>query len=317
MKQTTLLNLLAASGLLLVGGAQADDPPKRPLLRAAGGAGGVIVARENLPVQYYGRQLSLSVEQQKVWTEIQTDQRAKTREIFSNKDLTAGQKREKYQAAQKNLEKKLLEVLTGEQKKKLGELKKDFAERKGQFNPNKWMDDIGMSKEQKEKWTTVTKARSAAYSEISKKAKELTREERTAAYQKIAKEFNAKFDAILTDEQKEKRAKLNRQPGGQGGVVIRNPQDQLGLTDEQKKKLNELTAERTKKIREIYSDKNLSRQEKAAAASKVYQEIRKKTNGIYKPKQLKQLQQRRGGGGFGALGSGGIRVLPRPRKNDK
>ena len=202
-------------------------------------------------------------------------------------------------------------MLTGDQKKNLAELKKQYTERTGQFNPNKWMDDIGMSKEQKEKWTTLTKNRGKAYNELYARQKDITREERTAVYQKLNKEYQAKFDAILTDEQKEKRAKRFRRPaGGQGGVgVVRNWYKELGLTDEQQKKMRILGAERGKKVRDIYANKELARKEKAAAAGKAYKEYTGKLNAIYTPEQRKKLKERRG--------SGGIRILPKRKQKDK
>ncbi len=165
-----------------------------------------------------------------------------------------------------------------------------------------------MSKEQKEKWTTLTKNRGKAYNELYAKQKDITREERTAVYQELNKEYQAKFDAILTDEQKEKRAKRFRRPaGGQGGVgVVRNWYKELGLSDEQQKKMRRLGAERGKKVRDIYANKELTRKEKAAAAGKAYKEYTEKLNAIYTPEQRKKRR-----------GSGGIRVLPKRKQKDK
>ena len=174
------------------------------------------------------RQLELTDKQLKAWRDLQAEQSKAASALFKNKDLSAQDKYKQNAELRKQYDAKRLDVLTKAQRKKLKGLQdtraKQWAEARKPL-PER----LGFSDKQQ-----------AEYDALNKK--------RNEANMKAYKDYAAKYEAILTDEQKAKRKELAGKREGRQG----NYYEQLGITDAQRKQMRELQTERSKASREGY-----------------------------------------------------------------
>ena len=90
------------------------------------------------------------------------------------------------------------------------------------------------------------------------------REAMMAEFQKMQKETDAKVKAVLTPEQQTRLKQINIQLGGSRVVLREDVQKELGLTDEQKKKLTALQTamnEANQAIMQRMRDQEITREE--------------------------------------------------------
>ncbi len=204
-------------------------------------------------VMQFQNQLDLTKEQKDAWQALRLEQGKATRAIYQDKELAPDKKREKYQSLRKEQEEKLENSLTEEQKGKLTKLRAEFAERMAEAR-KPWQERVGLDEEQKGKVKVINDKRTKSYTTLSKK-------------------YQAKLDAIYTDEQKAKREELakNRGQAVRGGFF-----NQIKLSEEQLKKWREIQAKRSeayRKANEKYQKnvKKLLTQEQLEKYEKVWQ----------------------------------------------
>ncbi len=204
-------------------------------------------------VMQFQNQLDLTKEQKDAWQALRLEQGKATRAIYQDKELAPDKKREKYQSLRKEQEEKLENSLTEEQKGKLTKLRAEFAERMAEAR-KPWQERVGLDEEQKVKVKAISDKRTKSYTTLSKK-------------------YQAKLDAIYTDEQKAKREELakNRGQAVRGGFF-----NQIKLSEEQLKKWREIQAKRSeayRKANEKYQKnvKKLLTQEQLEKYEKVWQ----------------------------------------------
>lgn len=218
-------------------------------------------------VMQFQNQLDLTKEQKEAWQALRLEQGKATRAIYQDKELAPDKKREKYQSLRKEQEEKLENSLTEEQKGKLTKLRAEFAERMVEAR-KPWQERVGLDEKQKEKVKAINDKRTKAYSALTKK-------------------YQAKLDAIYTDEQKAKREELakNRRQAVRGGYF-----NQIKLSEEQLKKWREIQAKRSEAYRK---------------ANEKYQKNVKK---LLTKEQLEQYEKlwQRPAGSFAQLVAGGF-----------
>ncbi len=226
MKPTLIPIILAA---LTAAPVAAQDQPKaqvqRLQLQAAPAAGGRIWAGAGA----YSAQLDLTDEQKKKIAELRKAHSAKTRELFSNKELSQQDKRDQYRDLTEGLNESIQALYTKKQKAKLAELEAASA----QFREQAQKLRLVFTDAQKAKLRELQTARMEAYKEI----RELPQDERRAAYQKLSEQYQKDYQSLLTDEQKENQKKLQelyqqrRQQGGGIRILPAVPLNGGGLRE--------------------------------------------------------------------------------------
>jgi len=211
MKHNTLI--LALTGALTLN-ATAQDGPKKPQrlqLQVQPAAGGAFLARPAIAPR--GVQLDLTDEQKEKIAAIRKAQGEATRKLFQNKDLTPQDKRDQYADVRAEFQKKIEAVYTPEQKAKLADAKKAAEQRREQMMKLR----VVLTDEQKAALQKINAKRQEAFKEV----RELPQDERRAAYQKLYEQYQKDYQALLTDEQKEKQKKLRELlgNGGQRGPI--------------------------------------------------------------------------------------------------
>tara|TARA_A100001037_G_C15091657_1_gene609439 strand:- start:398 stop:1513 length:1116 start_codon:yes stop_codon:yes gene_type:complete len=177
-------------------------------------------------IMQFQNQLDLTKEQKEAWQPLRPEQGKVTRTIYLDKELAPEKKREKYQSIRKEQEDKLENSLTEKQKEKLTKLRAEFAERMAEAR-KPWQERVGLDEEQKEKVKVINDKRAKSYTNLSKK-------------------YQAKLEAIYTDEQKAMREELTK---NRGQAVRRGFFNQIKLSEEQLKKWREIQAKRSEAYR--------------------------------------------------------------------
>jgi len=206
------------------------------------------------------------------------------------KDARQNQDREKAEQAnqtfrktvaelQEQLQGQLGQVLNDEQKKRLGELQRAQSGRPGVDLP-RILGQLDLKAEQREKIEKLMKEFGEKRETAEKKLREGIEQARqnqdrekfrelTQAHEKeMAKaneELQGKVKEVLNDEQKQRFAELQRQRGGAPvaagiGQLVPSPvQERLGLTPEQKERLEKLQKESEAKVRDILNEEQNKR----------------------------------------------------------
>jgi len=205
MKITSIIPTLGLAGVTAFSAAAQDDPkPQRLQLqivpRAAGGA---LLAR---PLALPRLQLDLTEEQKNKISEIRKEQLQATREINQNKELAAQDRRDQVADLRAEYQQKIDGVYTAEQKAKLAKFKEDRAKRMGELRKNR-----GQAGGARRRGLGGINQQLGLTEKQQAKVKELNAE-RSKAIQKITEDYEKKFTALLTDEQKKKQAELRIRP---------------------------------------------------------------------------------------------------------
>jgi Spy/CpxP family protein refolding chaperone len=177
------------------------------------------------------------------------------------------------------------------------------------------MGELGLSEDQKAKMEELNKELGPKYKAIMEDSN-LAKEDKMAKMKALGDERMAKMKTILTSEQLAKLEKMKGSgPGGAGNGEMRDMRvkmfQELGLSDDQKAKMEALDKEFGPKYKAIYGDSNLSKEDKMAKMKALNDERMAKVKTILTPEQLAKLEKMKGGGQGGPKGG-----EHKPKKTD-
>ena len=272
--------------------------------------------------------VGLSEKQQEKITALQEEQRAEMRKLFEELRGGGGDRqamgakiaelREKYQ-------KKTDAILTDEQKKKMAEIQAQRPQggrgqggrggRGGGFGRRNPYEALDLTEKQQEKMQAITQARQKEMREIFEELRNGggDREAMMAKFRELGEKYQRETEAILTDEQKKKLAEMQAQgpQGGRGqGGGRSNQFADLGVNEEQQKKLDVARQELSAQMQKLFTNRDISREERTPEIEKIRKAFDAKIKGILTKEQYKKFEERRNA--RGRRGPGGERPQPRP-----
>ncbi|MFP6707479.1 MAG: hypothetical protein VCE75_15875 [Alphaproteobacteria bacterium] len=342
--QYTLAIVTLASSLTFASTIQAQQRPgqgqQRPGLgqgpgqgqRPSGGGG---FSRRN-PYESLG----LTEKQQGKITAIQEEQRAETRKLFEELRGDGADRQalsDKMTALRQKYQKKTEAILTDEQKKKLADMQaqrpqggqggRGQGQRPGGgFGRRNPYADLDLSEEQQKKIDAINQARQE---EMRKMFEELRngggdREAMMAKFRELGEKYQKQTESILTDAQKKKMAEMRAQrpQGGQDGRGQGggrgNQFADLGVNEGQQKKLDAARQELSAQMQKLFTNRDLSREERTPEIEKIRKAYEAKIKGILTKEQYKKFEETRSARGGRGPGQGGRRPggeRPQPRPN--